>query len=242
MMKNSYAGFIPNSHKYLWLFYRAGLLIWGIYGLFHGSVVEFIQAIFAIIFTHLWDFFQIFGGKSFITKVDYMSQTMLNTFIFIGVVIGSTLNNRTDFHDFDLVTHFFAGFISAWFAYDFAVIIQGKKGRLSPALASLFCLCFALGIAVGWEIYEFSMDRIYGLHLQCSIPTSEVGLIDTMIDFIMDSIGALTGMFLVSFYKNGLIGKHKKEKRAQIKEEEKLEELKNQLLEDYFDGKNQNNN
>ncbi|MEG0546006.1 MAG: hypothetical protein RR552_02345 [Oscillospiraceae bacterium] len=242
MENSSLTGFIPKSHNYLWLFYRAGLLLWGIYGLFHGSVVEFIQAIFAIIFTHLWDFFQIFGGKSFITKVDYMSQTMLNTFIFIGVVIGSTLNNRTDFHDFDIVTHFFAGFISAWFAYDLAVIIQGKRGKISPALASIFCLCFALSISVGWEIYEFSMDRIYGMQLQRSIPTSEIGLLDTMFDFICDAIGAIIGMFLVAFYKNGLLGKHKKELRAKIKKEEQLEELKNRLLEDYLNGNDQNIN
>ena len=132
------SGYLPASHKILWVVLRVGLLAWGTYGLFHGSVVEFLEAIFAIIFTHLWDFFQIFGGFSFITRVDYLTQTMLNLFIFIGVVVGSTLNNRTAFSNFDIVTHFSAGFISAWFAYDFACTVQGPKRRLSPALAALF--------------------------------------------------------------------------------------------------------
>ena len=51
------SGYLPASHKILWVVLRVGLLAWGTYGLFHGSVVEFLEAIFAIIFTHLWDFF-----------------------------------------------------------------------------------------------------------------------------------------------------------------------------------------
>ena len=206
-------------------------MIWGIYGLFHGSTVEFLEAIFAILFTHMWNYFQVFGGNAFITRVDYISGTMLNLFIFIGVVVGTTLNNRTNFHSFDLVTHFCAGFISAWFGYDFAVIMQGRYGRLSPALASMFALCFSLGISVAWEFYEFTMDRLYGLALQCSSPMSEAGLIDTMVDFIIAAAGALIGMFIVAFYRNGKIGKHKKQVRARILREKKDAERKDRLWE-----------
>ena len=110
--QQDFPGYLPDSHRILWLLMRVGLMIWGVYGLFHGSVVEFLQAIFAILFTHMWDYFQVFGGRSFITRVDYISGTMLNVFIFLGVVIGTTLNNRTDFKDFDIVTHFFASILS----------------------------------------------------------------------------------------------------------------------------------
>ena len=102
--QQDFPGYLPDSRRILWLLMRVGLMIWGVYGLFHGSVVEFLQAIFAILFTHMWDYFQVFGGRSFITRVDYISGTMLNVFIFLGVVIGTTLNNRTDFKDFDIVT------------------------------------------------------------------------------------------------------------------------------------------
>ena len=83
-MTNSF-GYLPKSHKILWITLRVIILAWGVYGLFHGSVVEFLEAIFAIIFTHLWDFFQIFGKKSFIIEVDYLAQTMLNIFGFVSV-------------------------------------------------------------------------------------------------------------------------------------------------------------
>ncbi len=227
-------GYLPKKQKILWLVLRVIILCWGIYGLFHGSVVEFLEAIFAIIFTHLWDFFQIFGKKSFIIEVDATSQTILNIFIFIAVVIGSTLNNRTTFHHIDILTHFMAGFISAWFGYDFANIIYRKRGDLGPAMSSLFALTFALGLSVGWEIYEFSMDRIYGMNLQCSSPDSEAGLIDTMVDFIMCSAGALIGMFSVAFIRNGVIGKNKQAVKEQRRLENEKRLLKDKLYEDYL--------
>lgn len=238
MEEQTQPGYLPLRHYVLWLILRAGIMIWGIYGLFHGSTVEFLEAIFAILFTHMWDYFQVFGGNAFITRVDYISGTMLNVFIFIGVVVGTTLNNRTSFQSFDLVTHCCAGFIAAWFGYDFAVIMQGRYGRLSPALAAMFAICFSLGISVAWEIYEFTMDRLYGLALQCSTPTSEAGLIDTMVDFIIAAVGALAGMFTVAFYRNGKFGKHKKQIRARILREKKDAERKDRLWEAYVNEQN----
>ena len=213
---------------------RAGLLIWGIYGIFHGSVVEFLQAVFAIAFTHLWDMFQLWGGRSFITKVHYKYQTLLNAFIFFGTVIGSTINNRTSFEHCDLISHFLAGALTAYFAYDFAFLIQGKKGRLSPALASMFSLGFSSAICIGWEFYEFTMDRLYGLHLQRSLPTSDSGLVDTMVDLILGVAGALLSMLYISFKRNGLIGKDKNRIKLQKKRENELAAEKERVWQDYL--------
>lgn len=226
-MTNNF-GYLPKSHKILWLILRVVILGWGIYGLFHGSVVEFLEAIFAILFTHLWDFFQIFGGKSFIIEVDYMTQTMLNLFIFIAVCIGSTLNNRTTFEHFDLVTHFCSGFLAAWFGYDFANIVYRKRGgNLGPAMSSLFSLAFSLSIAVGWEIYEFSMDKIYKMTLQR-------GNTDTMVDFICCAVGSVLAMLLVAFLRNGIIGKNKAEVKAQRQKEKHERLLKEKLYKEYI--------
>lgn len=227
-------GYVPKSQKILWLVLRIIILAWGVFGLFHGSVVEFLEAIFAIIFTHLWDFFQIFGKKSFIIEVEYTAQTMLTVFIFVAVVIGSTVNNRTTFQHIDLVTHFTSGVISACFGYDFANIVYRKKGDLGPAMSSLFALGFAMTLAVGWEIYEFSMDRIYGMNLQCSAPNTEYGLIDTMVDFIVCAVGAVLGMLYIAFLRNGIIGKDKEKVKELRRRENEKTALKNKLYEDYI--------
>lgn len=223
-------GYLPKNQRILWLALRIVILCWGVYGLFHGSVVEFLEAIFAIIFTHLWDFFQIFGKKSFIIEVEASTQTMLTLFIFIAVCIGSTLNNRTTFEHFDIVTHFASGVLSAWFGYDFANIIYRKRGDLGPAMSSLFSLAFSLSIAVGWEIYEFSMDKIYKMTLQ-------KGNTDTMVDFISCAVGSVLTMLFVAFLRNGIIGKNKEK----VKEERRLENekrlLKDKLYLDYINSK-----
>lgn len=213
---------IPKAEMVLWWICRAGLLAWGIVHLFLGYTTQFLQAVFAVIFTHMWDMWQLFGGRSFIIKVPHTFQTQLNVFIFLGCVVGSSLNLHTDFTYTDILFHIFAGYLGAAFAYDFAVIVQSKKGPLSPALASMFSLAFAVMFLVGWEFYEFTMDRLYGLHLQMSNPASEAGLIDTMTDLIYGTSGALAGMFLTAFYRNGKLGRRSREKfearRAQEEE------------------------
>lgn len=194
---------LPKSVTVLWIVLRAGLLAWGIFNMFMGHTTQFLQSVFAIAFTHLWDFFQLFGGRSFITRVPYSIQTYLNIFIFAGCVVGTTVNLYTSFEHIDIILHFFAGVLGAAFGYDLAVIIQtAKRGELSPALAAMFALFISISISVGWEFYEFSMDRIYGMDLQRSIPTSDIGLVDTMVDLILGTAGALTGMFVTAFRRN----------------------------------------
>ena len=210
---------------------------------FRGDICDYLHTHVRGVITfenHVVVFFQIFGGFSFITRVDYLTQTMLNLFIFIGVVVGSTLNNRTAFSNFDIVTHFSAGFISAWFAYDFACTVQGPKRRLSPALAALFAIGFACFISVGWETYEFTMDRIYGLTLQRTAPMTDSGLTDTMIDEIIQASGGLIGMFSVAFVKNGKIGRNRRMYAKKAKAAEERELLKEQLLKDYLNEQKNN--
>ncbi len=214
---------VPMGQQILWWAIRAALLIFGINGLLHNSVTQFLMGLFAIAFTHMWDMWQLFGGKSFITRVGYFPQTLLNIFICFGVVVGYVLNTKTNFQHIDLIEHFMSGVVAAYFAYDFAVVFQGRSRHLSPGLASMFALCFSVFILVGWEFYEFTMDRLYGYDLQKSPILSEDGLVDTMIDMILAGAGSVLGMFWVAFAKNGIIGKNKKEIRAAVKARSKAD-------------------
>jgi hypothetical protein len=97
-------------------------------------------------------------------------------------------------------------------------------------MSSLFSITFALGIAVGWEIYEFIMDSLYGMTLQ-------KGNSDTMMDFISCSVGAVITMLFVAFLRNGVIGKDKekiKEEKRLLKEERLLKE---KLYKEYLESK-----
>jgi hypothetical protein len=67
------------------------------------------------------------------------------------------------------------------------MLIRGDRLRVSPSLASVFAFAFAVSIGTIWEIFEFAMDGAFGFNMQKS------GLVDTMFDLIVNTLGALGG-------------------------------------------------
>ncbi|MBQ5906091.1 MAG: hypothetical protein IIW88_09520, partial [Clostridia bacterium] len=173
---------LSKATEITWWTCRALLFIWGVWGMLHGYTSEFVQATFAIIFTHLWDMFQLFGGKSFITKYPAYMQTMLNCFICFACVIGTTLNSRTDFTGIDIPEHIFAGYLACTGSFILIEIIQGEKHPIKISAQALFSIGFSVMLLVGWEFYEFTMDRLYGFVMQHGQVPYGTGLTDTMID------------------------------------------------------------
>lgn len=67
------------------------------------------------------------------------------------------------------------------------MMFQGDRFAAPPSAMAFFAFCFALAVGALWEIFEFSMDQSFGLNMQKS------GLLDTMGDLIVDTLGALVG-------------------------------------------------
>lgn len=194
------------------------MLICAAYSFIHGDLVMGFESVFCFIFTHLWDMFQVFGNGSFIEEVPPLSQTMLNVIIFVGIVIGSYFGFFDSISWFDNMMHILSGVVCAVFGYDFAVIIQRKKGQCAATLAAIFSIMFALSIAVGWEFYEFLMDSLHGTNLQLSKAGPETAMFDlskynnesqaildlwmTMTDMMMNAVGGLVGMVFMIVLRN----------------------------------------
>ncbi len=205
---------LSKKEEICWWVCRALLFVWGVWGLFHGYTSEFVQAVFAIIFTHLWDMFQMFGGQSFIRKMPSYLQTMLNIFICLACVVGTTLNTRTDFTGIDIPEHAFAGYLACTGGFVLSEIMQGEKQPIKISVQALFSLGFAVAILVAWEYYEFTMDRLYGFVMQHGQLPYATGLTDTMVDLMIGTGGAFLAMFIEAFRRVGIIGKNRKELRA----------------------------
>lgn len=216
---------IPKGQLIFWLIVRLSLIACATYSFIKGDFVMGFESIFCFIFTHLWDMFQVFGNGSFIEEVPPISQTALNLIIFLGIPFGSYIGLFDKIWWYDVFMHCMSGMVCAIFGYDFAVIIQRKKGQCAATLAALFSIMFALSIAVGWEFYEFLMDTMHGTNLQLSKPGAEtagfdlskyhneygyLGLFDTMTDMISNTAGGLVGMIFMIIYRNK--GKNKKSK------------------------------
>ena len=208
---------IPKGQLIFWIIVRITMIACATYIFVTGDVVMGFESIFCFIFSHLWDMFQIFGHTSFIIEVPPLSQTMLNLIIFVGILFGSYFKLFDKISWFDNFMHILSGVVCAVFGYDFAVIIQRKKGQCAATLAALFSITFALSIAVGWEFYEFLMDTLHGTNLQLAKYGSEtaqidiskyhneygyLGLVDTMTDMMMNAIGGIFGMIFMIVLRN----------------------------------------
>ena len=144
---------------------------------------------------------------------------MLNIFICFGCVVGTTLNSRTDFTGIDIPEHCFAGYLAATGGFILCGLMQGEKHPLKVSVQAMFSLGFGVAILVGWEFYEFTMDRLYGFTMQHGQIPEAYGLTDTMVDLIVGTVGCLIAMFAEAFRKVGLYGKGKEERRKAWKEE-----------------------
>ncbi len=203
---------MPKGHLIFWIILRIVLIVCIVYSIIEGDYIMMGESIACLCFTHLWDLFQVFGNGSFIEEVPPLSQTMLNIIICAGIPFGSYLELFDKIWFYDIIMHCLSGMVSAVFAFDFAFILQRKKGQCSIILAAMFGLMFAMSIAVGWEIYEFLMDSLHGTNLQLSIAGVEtagfdlakyhneygyLGLVDTMTDMMMNTIGGIAGMIFM---------------------------------------------
>ncbi len=78
------------------------------------------------------------------------------------------------------------------------MMFQGDRFAAPHFAIAFFAFCFAVMIGVVWEVFEFSMDQLFGLNMQKS------GLVDTMGDLIVDMIGAGLGAASGYAYLKGL--------------------------------------
>jgi uncharacterized membrane protein YjdF len=62
---------------------------------------------------------------------------------------------------------------------------------MRPGFVAFFSFCFALSIGAIWELFEFAMDQLFGMTMQKPTLGDPSGLTDTMLDLLVDALGAL---------------------------------------------------
>ncbi|MBS3072437.1 hypothetical protein J4477_01220 [Candidatus Pacearchaeota archaeon] len=116
-------------------------------------------------------------------------------FIYSAMFLGEVHDYYTYYWWWDLVLHggsaIAMGFIGFTIMY---VLYRGKKIIARPSTIAIFSFSFSLAIGALWEIFEFTMDQTFGFNMQKS------GLIDTMWDLILNSIGAFIASSLGYLY------------------------------------------
>ncbi|MFA5484800.1 MAG: hypothetical protein WC260_00910 [Candidatus Pacearchaeota archaeon] len=130
-------------------------------------------------------------------------------FIYAGIFLGGVREFYYRFWWWDSLLHLISGlalgFIGFLISYTF---YKTNKFKTSPKMILLFAFCFALAIGTIWEIFEFGVDQIFGFNMQKArylCPNqgycdSRIGVIDSMVDLILDTLGALMASIAGYFY------------------------------------------
>ncbi len=121
-------------------------------------------------------------------------------FIFASLFLGEIRSYYERFWWWDVVLHTSAGVAMGIIGFALVFVLnrhQKVSVMLSPFFVALFSFCFAETIGVLWEIFEFAVDSFFGTNMQKS------GLVDTMWDLIVNTVGAAVVSFAGYFYVRG---------------------------------------
>jgi len=129
-------------------------------------------------------------------------QMVILLFVYATLFLGNIQGYYTLFWWWDMYLHTGSGIILGLVGFLIMYALdRGGKIQTSPILMMVFAFSFAVAIGALWEIFEFSMDQLFGYNMQRS------GLTDTMWDLIVDCVGAFASTLMGYFY---LIGKSTK--------------------------------
>lgn len=119
-------------------------------------------------------------------------------FIFASIFLGEVADFYERFWWWDVVLHGTSAMVIGLLGFVFVFMLFEGDKYAAPAWA-LGAITFCLTMSVGglWELFEFTMDQLFGLNMQKS------GLPDTMGDLAIDAAGAAIAGFAGFLYLKG---------------------------------------
>jgi len=137
-------------------------------------------------------------------KLDIPSEfeIVLVVFIYAALFLGELQQFYFRFWWWDKMLHSFSGLILGNIGFLIVSYLNSNSKmniQLSPVFVAVFSFCFAVAMGAIWEIYEFTMDKLFGFIMQRG------SLDDTMTDIILDTLGALVFAVLGYFQQKGKI-------------------------------------
>lgn len=121
-------------------------------------------------------------------------QLLAITFIFASLFLGEVRDYYTRFWWWDTALHTMSGFLLGIVGFLLVHILNEVEDigiYMKSGFVAFFALMFAIGVGALWEIFEFTMDRLFNMNMQKAMLGDDSGLTDTMFDLIADTIGAL---------------------------------------------------
>jgi uncharacterized membrane protein YjdF len=121
-------------------------------------------------------------------------QLLALLFSFAALFLGEARSYYYRFWWWDIMLHVSSGLLLGILGFLLVYALnENRRARLNmrPRFIALFAFNFAVGVGALWEVFEFAMDRLFGLTMQKPMLGDTSGLTDTMWDLIVDTLGAL---------------------------------------------------
>ena len=182
---------LEKFHFFFIWFVRITLLI-----AFYRSVLSLNWYVLGMtLFALLLTFLAFFIERRYNIDIPIEFEIGLVILIYGSVFLGELNGYYTAFWWWDLVLHTLTGVVVGLVGFLVLLVLYRNK-NIVAAPGSIALFSFSLAAAIGglWEIFEFGMDQIFGLHMQKS------GLMDTMGDIIVNNAGALFSSLVGYFY------------------------------------------
>ncbi len=127
-------------------------------------------------------------------KIPPEFEVLTVAFIFASLFLGDTLAFYSRFWWWDIALHTTSGVLLGILGLLLVYVLNETPRvdlHMRPGFVAFFAFCFALSVGAVWEMFEFAMDQFLGMNMQTPMLGDPSGLTDTMIDLIVDALGAL---------------------------------------------------
>lgn len=174
---------LPNVHRTLTLSLQATLLAGATLFGFQGRWSAAAVTVAIIVVTLL----PLVLGRRFDVRIPPEFEFLAVVFVYASLFLGEVHGYYVRYWWWDAVLHTGSGFLLGVLGFLLVYILNERPDvaiQMRPRFVALFAFMFAVGMGALWEIFEFAMDQLFGMNMQKS------GLVDTMWDLIVDSIGA----------------------------------------------------
>jgi hypothetical protein len=121
-------------------------------------------------------------------------QILAIVFVFASLYLGEIRSYYERIWWWDIGLHASSGLLLGILGFLLVYVLNEDERvdlSLRPRFVALFAFVFATAVGALWEVFEFSMDQLFGAEMQKPRFGDPSGLSDTMLDLAFDAAGAL---------------------------------------------------